>query len=149
MKVDKEYWASLINPPLAPSDQDIEMFKLNMVKGTSLLLGCTRRLIPITTAQMDEDPWYQSETVIKQKWELNNKFYNNIIADGSLNLNKNLCDDILKMASKNCERFIVRSFIKKLDIMRVASHFPTPFDFHILPSSHIEFNESNFFIWNF
>jgi hypothetical protein len=149
MKADKEYWGSLVNPPLAPSDQDVEFFKLNMIKGTSLLLGCTRKLIPITTAQMDEDPWYESKTVIKKKWELNDTFYNNIIADGSLNLNKKLCDDIVKMSSKNCERLIVRSFIKKLDIMRIASHFPTSDDFDISPSSHIELNGSNFFIWNF
>ena len=58
--------------------------------GTTLLLGCTRQLIPLSDVQMDLDPWYAAPTVVRQDWVTNTLQYTNILADGSLNLDKNL-----------------------------------------------------------
>ena len=47
---------------------------------------------------------------------------------------KKLCDGVVDMASKNCKTFIARTFAQKLDIMRIADHFPQEGDFEIKPS---------------
>jgi hypothetical protein len=120
-----------------------------MKKGTTLLLGCTRKLIPLSNRQLDIDPWYDGETVIVGDWVDNKHFYTNILLDGGFNFNKKLTDSILEMCSKNCEVLIVRSFSRKLPIMRIADNFPTKEDFDIIPSETITCEDYNFFIWEF
>jgi hypothetical protein len=83
-KVDKDYWSSDLPLPLSPSDDDVENYKKFMTKGKTLMLGCTKNLIPLSDVQMDIEPWYDSKTVIKDNWINNNTFYENIIGDGVL-----------------------------------------------------------------
>ena len=149
--VDKSYWASELPYPLAPSNEDVEDYKSNMKDGTTLLLGCTRKLISLSDRQLDLEPWYESDTVIKGDWVENKHFYTNIILDGGLCFNKELCDKILDMASKNCKVFITRSFDRKLDIMKIADYFPNHMDFKIPPKyrSHTKGNDYTFYIWEF
>jgi hypothetical protein len=59
MGVGRDYWASL-QPPLSPTEEDVEVFRRHMLDGTTLLLGCTRQLIPLSDVQMDLDPWYSA-----------------------------------------------------------------------------------------
>ena len=59
VNIDNSYWASELPRPLSPDDEDVSVFKKKMINGTSLLLGCTKNLIPLTDVQMDIDPWYQ------------------------------------------------------------------------------------------
>lgn len=146
---DKDYWASDIPLPLSPSDNDVDVYKENMVKGKTLMLGCTKKLISISDVQMDIDPWYEAETVIKQDWLTNDVYYDNIIGDGVLSFTKELADDIIEMASKNCKVFIARAFTKKLPIMRIADNFPQPTDFKIQPTKTIVFEDYSFYIWEF
>ena len=147
--VDKQYWASEIPIPLSPSDDDIKIYQQNKTTGTTLMLGCTKKLIDISDVQMDIDPWYESQTVIKQNWIENNIFYNNIIGDGVLSFTKELSDNILEMASKNCNVFIARTFTKRLSIMKIANHFPSENDFNIRPTLTIPFENYSFYIWRF
>ena len=147
--VDKNYWSSDLPLPLSPSDSDVEVYKNYLNRGTTLMLGCTRKLIPLSDRQLDSDPWYEADTVIKGDWIKNNHFYTNIILDGGLCFTKELCDDILKMCSNNCKRFIARSFTRKLDTMRIANYFPTVKDFKIHPDMVIKESDYNFYIWEF
>jgi hypothetical protein len=149
MKVDKTYWAEFLPHPLAPNDLDVILYKNFMKDGTTLLLGCTRKLISLSNRQLDIDPWLDTDTVIKGDWLDNQHYYVNILIDGGLCFNKELCDGILKMASKNCKVFIARTFIKKLDIMRIADYFPLEKDFEIKPTTVVPCGSYNFYVWNF
>jgi hypothetical protein len=148
-KVDKEYWASELPRPLSPSDEDVEVFKKFMVEGATLLLGCTKKLIPLSDIQMDNDPWYEGENVIKQDWTTNDVYFENIIGDGVLNFTHELAEDIIHMCSKTCKVFIVRVFTKKLDTMRIADNFPTPSQFTIPPNEIRIKPDYAFYIWRF
>ena len=121
-----------------------------MVGGSTLLLGCTKKLIPLSNRQLDNDPWYEAPTVIVGDWLENKHFYTNIMIDGGLNLTKELCDGIIKMASKNCKVFIARVFDYKLDTMKIAAHFPNFADFEIEPIYTFKTEkEYTFYIWEF
>ena len=152
MKIDKTYWGSELPTPLSPSDEDVKEYKRKMKRGTTLLLGCTKKLIPLSNRQLDIDPWYEASTVIIGDWRENKHFYTNIIVDGGLNFTRKLTDEILEMASKNCNKLIARVFDKKLDIMKIAAHFPeNATDFIILPKYwyHHEGNDYTFYEWEF
>lgn len=149
MNVDKTYWASNLPLPLSPSDKDVEVYKNYLKRGTTLMLGCTRKLIPLSDRQLDNDPWYEADTVIKGSWVTNEHFYTNIILDGGLCFTKELCDGVIEMASKNCEIFISRSFRHKLPTMRIADYFPNINDFKIVPQTSITYDDYIFYIWEF
>lgn len=146
--IDKTYWKNL-SPPLSPNDDDVAFFQSHLLKGTTLLLGCTNKLINLSDFQMDLDPWYEASSVIQQNWCENNKYYQNIIGDGVLNLDSKLAEDIILMCKKNCKRFITRSFNRKLPIMKVASFFPNAGDFSISPSITLALDTYSFFVWDF
>jgi FkbM family methyltransferase len=148
-EVKKDYWASELPRPLSPDDNDVDIYKDNIIEGTTLMLGCTKKIIPISNIQMDIDPWYESETVIKQDWLSNDIYYDNIIGDGVLSFTKELTDGLLEMASKKCKVFICRTYTKKLPIMRIADNFPQSEDFKILPTKTIVFEDYSFYIWHF
>jgi len=147
--IDKGYWSSNSPHPLSPNDEDVDDYKRFMIDGRTLMLGCTKKLIPISNIQMDIDPWYQSESVIKDNWLNNNTFYENIIGDGVLSFTKELADELIEMASKNCKVFITRTFTKKLPIMRIANNFPQPQDFIIKPNVTLTKKDYSFYIWQF
>jgi hypothetical protein len=149
MILDKTYWGSDLPLPLSPSDSDVEVYKKYLKEGTTLMLGCTKKLIPLSNRQLDTDPWYEEETVILGDWTKNEHFYSNIIVDGGLNFTKKLCDNIVEMASKNCEVFISRSFRHKLDTMKIADYFPKASDFKVIPKEVVVYEDYFFYIWRF
>ena len=108
-----------------------------------------KKLLPISDRQLDIDPWYDGDSVIVGDWINNNHYYTNIILDGGLCFTKELCDNIIKMVSNNCVRFISRSFSYKLDIMRIADYFPKMQDFAIEPNKTIIIDNYKFYVWEF
>lgn len=150
MTVDKTYWASDLPLPLSPSDDDVLEYKFYLKNGSTLLLGCTKKLIPLSDRQLDIDPWYEADTVIVGDWIENKHFYTNILIDGGLNFTKELCDSLIKMAGKNSKQLIARVFNYKLDTMRIAVHFPKFDDFEITPTHTFSTEkEYTFYIWEF
>jgi hypothetical protein len=149
MIVDKTYWCGELPLPLSPSDKDVEVYKNYIKEGTTLMLGCTKKLIPLSDKQLDLDPWYNGDTVIVGDWTKNTDYYTNIILDGGLCFTKELCDNVIEMVSKNCEVFVSRSFRHKLDIMKIADYFPKASDFKIVPKEAIVYDDYIFYIWRF
>ena len=147
--MDKSYWSKELLYPLSPSNKDVEIYKESMTRGSTLLLGCTHKLIPIRDFQMDIDPWYQAPTMIIKDWRNNKTYYDNIIGDGVFNFTKELTDSILLMCEKNCRNLVIRSFKHKLPIMKIADYFPKENDFHIRPDLIDEYEDYNFFCWSF
>ena len=147
--INKEYWSQDLPRPLSPNDNDVIIFKDNMIEGKTLLLGCTRKLLDLSDVQIDLDPWWIGPNTITGNWLDNNNFYENILCDGGLCFTKELSDGILDMASKNCKVFITRTFTRKLSIMRIADYFPQPTDFEITPTKTIIKEDYSFYIWLF
>ena len=149
MNVDKEYWSTEFPSPYGPSEEDVLFFNETKVPGRTLLLGCTKKLIPITDVQMDIDPWYDGHNVINKDWLDNTDFYENIFGDGVLNLTKELEHGILEMASKHCKVFICRCFNYKLEKLRIAANFPDKDNFSITPTESKIFDDYSIHIWKF
>ena len=149
MSVNKEYWSTEFPSPYGPSEDDVRIFSEKRITGKTLLLGCTKKLIPITDLQMDIDPWYDGPNVLLKNWLDNTDYYENIIGDGVFNLTKELADGLLQMASKYCKVLIIRSFNYKFEKLRIAKNFPTQIDFLIAPTESIIFKDYSFYIWIF
>jgi hypothetical protein len=149
MNVDKEYWSTEFTSPYGPSEDDVLIFREKTIPGKTLLLGCTKKLIPITDIQMDIDPWYDGPNVITKDWLDNTDFYENIFGDGVLNLTKELEQGILEMASKHCKVFICRCFNYKLEKLRIAANFPDKDNFSITPTESKIFDDYSIHIWKF
>lgn len=149
MKVNKSYWESLSTPPLVPTDTDVDIYKMHMLPGSTLLLGCTKKLLSLSDVQMDIDPWYMADTVRIQDWTTNTETYTNILVDGGLNLFENLTESVLNMAKANCSTLIARCFNYRLPTMKVATYFPGEHGFVIPPTITIKFEEYSFYIWRF
>ena len=147
--LSKEYWSQDFPRPLGPSDEDVDIFKDNMINGRTLLLGCTKKLLDLSDVQIDLDPWWVGPNTITGNWLDNKDFYENILCDGGLCFTKDLSDGMLQMASKNCKVFITRTFTLKLPIMKIADYFPQPTDFEITPTKTIVKENYSFYIWNF
>jgi hypothetical protein len=149
MNVDKEYWSNEFPSPYGPSEDDVIIFSEKSIPGKTLLLGCTKKLIPITDIQMDIDPWYDGPNVITKDWLDNTDYYENIFGDGVLNLTKELEIGILEMTSKHCKVFICRCFNYKLEKLRIAKNFPDKDNFSITPTESKIFNDYSIHIWRF
>jgi hypothetical protein len=146
---DKEYWKIEQPHPYAPSHEDLNHYKKNLLQGTILLLGVTHKLLPIANNIIDIDPWYFDDRVIKADWRSNQTFYDNIIGDGVLNFTNELADGVINMASQYSKRLIVRSFAYRLDKMIIAKHFPKKSDFIIKPCATADFKDYYFYVWDF
>lgn len=121
---DTDHWQNL-KPPLSPNDYEFELYKHHS-KGyyPICLLGMTKKLIPICDFMVDLNPIKQEKPVIKSDWKDINEQSSVIIGDGILNLaGIELVDKLLKVTNK----LICRVFLKKLDGMKYATHFPNEF----------------------
>jgi len=149
MKANQAYWRSQQPHPLNPNTHDAKIYKEYMLDGSTLLLGCTRKLVCISDYQMDLDPWLKGPNVIKGDWIDNNQDFVNIIGDGVMNLTKDLANGLLKMAKKHSKNLVVRSFKRKESWMRVADYFPEAKDFKITPYISRQLIDYNFYVWRF
>lgn len=146
---DKSYWQNELPHPYAPNLYDIAVYKRYLLSGSTLLLGCTHKLLEHSDVQLDIDPWYEADTVIVGDWKHNSDTFTNIIGDGVLNFTEELTISVLEMASNHSKAFICRTFIRKLPLMQVAGYFPTSNDFHIKPSITVGFDDYMFNVWYF
>ena len=149
MQVNQSYWRKPLPHPYNPNKTDVRIYQEYLIGDSVLLLGCTKNLVPISTKQMDIDPWIKGPDVIKGDWLDNKQFFDNIIGDGVLNLNKGLSKKLFKMAQKHCKNFVVRSFKAKLPNMKVAEYFPDAKDFKITPHITRHLQDYCFFVWRF
>lgn len=121
---DSHHWQNL-QPPLSPNDYEVELYR-HHTKGCGpiCLLGMTKKLIPLCDFMVDLNPIKQEKPVIKCDWSQIKEQVEVVIGDGVLNLSGlGLVDELLKITN----RLICRVFIKKLDGMKYATHFPKEF----------------------
>ena len=121
---DTNHWQNL-KPPLAPNPYEVELFKfhINQLRPVCLL-GMTKELIPLCDFMVDLNPISQNKPVIKSDWKELDKQSSVIIGDGVLNLSGlDLIYSLLKLTTK----IVCRVFLKKLNGMKYAQHFPKEF----------------------
>jgi len=148
--MDRSYWELELDHPLCPNRDDLRMYEILLgIRGRTLLLGCTRLLLPLTDQQLDIDPWYQADTVRIGDWRENTESFDTMVGDGILNFTQDLADSVVEMASRCCSRLVVRCFSRRLPQMRVANYFPTVRDFKIPPELYVPKTDYNFFRWKF
>lgn len=148
MNFDKTHWLSL-QPPSAPWDEDVEVYRRLMVPGRVLLLGCTEKLLPLADQALDLQPLYADAKIRQGDWLENSDFFENIIGDGVFHLDARMSVDLLEMAKRCSQTLICRSFTKRLEGMRYAQHFPRPEDFRIKPDLVIPGDIYSFYKWSF
>lgn len=144
-ELDNSYWSKEMRHPYSPSASDAGIFK-SLLFGRVLLLGCTHKLIQLSDVQIDHDPWYDGPNVVKKDWRENDSFFDTIIGDGVLNLDCDLSEAVVEMASKHSKRLVVRWFSHKLPLMKVARCFDRPKQ---PPSLAIPFDGYSFLLWDF
>jgi hypothetical protein len=148
--MDKSYWQLEQDHPLCPNRDDVDLYEMLLGKrGRTLLLGCTRVLLPFTDQQLDIDPWLQSPTVRVGDWRDNTETFDTMVGDGVFNFSQELTDSVLEMTSHYCSRLVVRCFSRRLPQMQVANYFPSVRDFKIAPELYVPKTDYNFFRWEF
>ena len=146
---DKSYWQHELPHPYSPNLYDITVYRRYLLSGSTLLLGCTHKLLEYTQAQLDIDPWYEADTVVVGDWKDNTAWFNNIVGDGVFNITEELSDQVLAMASVCCKALICRTFKRRLPLMKVANYFPTIDDFCVRPTMTVTFSDYMFNVWYF
>lgn len=138
-----EHWINLPYP-LKPCDSEVEVYRKNLIKGSTLMLGSTKQLLDICDVAVDLAPRYEHYKIIKGDWYNLFGFYENIIADGAINLTGPSLIDAIK---PHCNIFISRVFAKKFPAMKYAELFYSEFSG---ATKIAEINEScPIFIWKF
>lgn len=122
---DTNHWQSLV-PPLAPNQQEINIYEeLCKDQGPICMLGMTKELVHVCDLMADLNPIPQVKPVFISNWNELSLSVRTIIGDGVLNLEG--LELVEKLLSNNCERLICRVFLKELDGMKYATHFPNEF----------------------
>lgn len=154
--VDRAYWAGSHPRPMSPDEADLAVYAELLARedfgpnGTILLLGNTPSLFPQCTAALDIDPFIEDPRVMLGDWRDNRVAYDAMVGDGVFNMDEDLAHDIVGMASRYSKRLVVRSFTRKLPPMRIASYFPAPEDFRVVPQTTRFFDEGYaFYKWDF
>lgn len=140
---DVEHFNSL-KPPLAPNDNEVEIYK-SYIEGKTILLGYTKQLIDLCDLAFDLNPPINSK-VVKKDWFTIDEHYNTIIGDGVLNL---VSGDLVEYLSKHCDQLIIRFFTEKIDGMKYATNFRDNTAF-LLPDKIIDTQpKCKILIWKF
>lgn len=88
------------------------------------MLGMTKELVHICDFMVDLNPIPQVKPVFVSNWSELSVSVRTIIGDGVLNLEG---PDLVEKLMENCERLVCRVFLRKLEGMKYATHFPTEF----------------------
>jgi hypothetical protein len=121
---DTQHWQNL-QPPLAPNEYEVEIYRHHVRgMGAVCLLGMTKSLIPLCDYMVDLNPIQQEKPVVKTDWAELKVRPNVILGDGVLNLSgQELVEKLLAVSDK----VVCRVFLRKLEGMKYAQHFPTEF----------------------
>jgi hypothetical protein len=121
---DTNHWQNL-KPPLSPNPYEVELFKFHINQLHPVcLLGMTKELIPLCDFMVDLNPIPQNKPVIQSDWKQLDQKSSVIIGDGILNLSTlDIIDHLLELTTK----IVCRVFLKKLEGMKYAQHFPKEF----------------------
>lgn len=144
----KDFWTCLTYP-LAPNEANRDAYKSLIVGSNVLLLGCTEILLPLVNDAVDLVQRYPDPKIRVGHWLEIEGYFDTVLADGSICLNKELGQGIVNHFSKRCDRLIARCFTKRHPQMRVATFFPTPSDFEIIPKVVSESEWYRFYLWDF
>lgn len=121
---DTEHWRNL-SPPLSPNKLEVELYEKYVEgRGPVCLLGMTKELAHLCEYMVDLNPSQQERPVIKSDWRDFNGIADVIIGDGVLNLSG--MDLVPKLLSR-CDLLVCRVFLRKLEGMKYAKHFPNDF----------------------
>jgi len=120
---DTKHWQNL-KPPLAPKEDEVKIYESLCESGPVVMLGMTKELVHLCEYMVDLNPIPQKKPVVKSEWAGFQGLAGTIIGDGVLNLaGPGLVDDLLP----RCDRMACRVFLRKLEGMKYAMHFPTSF----------------------
>lgn len=143
----QEFWTTL-KPPYSPSETDIEVYKKYINSDNVLLLGSTKELLHLCSVAIDNDPRYSDTKIQKVDWFDYNNFAECIICDCAPCLSEEIGNGLINKYSKLTNRLVCRIFTKKLD-HKVATFFPKPTDFNIVPTIVENLDDYAFYIWDF
>lgn len=121
---DTDHWQNL-KPPLCPDPREVEIYaRLCGEARPVCLLGMTKELILLCDYMVDLNPIPQEKPVIRNSWEDFEGHAEVILGDGVLNL---AGIGLVQTLSRKCKKLVCRVFLKKLDGMKYATHFPNDF----------------------
>lgn len=143
---DNNYWAGL-KWPAAPNQEDYDIFS-SYCKGSVLLLGSTKRLLPLATEAWDLNPLYNDPKLQNRDWFKLDKHFDTIILDGGLAFGEQFCRDLLNVVLPNCDRFVARAFLNPNWPTKYACYFPRANELTPRPMEHPVNEIYTFYIWN-
>lgn len=145
MRLDSDHFNNL-TPPLAPNENEINIYKTYINPQSTLLLGYTKQLINLCTVAMDLNPPTSNPKIILQDWFTINTFHDVIIGDGVLNL---VGGSLVSHLSTHCNTLVIRFFTDKITGMKYATYFQSNTSF-LLPDVIISTQpQCKILIWNF
>lgn len=122
--LDTNHWQNL-KPPLCPDEREVEIYARYCGKTKPVcLLGMTKELIHLCDYMVDLNPIPQEKPVIRSAWEDLEGRAEVILGDGVLNL---AGIGLVQSLSRKCRKLVCRVFLKKLEGMKYATHFPNNF----------------------
>ena len=143
---DTEYWTGL-KWPAAPNLDDYAVFD-SYCKGSVLLLGSTKLLLPLATEAWDLEPVYNDPKIKARDWFTLASHWDTIIVDGALAFGKEFTQRLLPIVLANCDCFISRTFLNPSWPTKYACYFPRADELTPQPEEHPINEVYTFYIWN-
>jgi hypothetical protein len=143
---DPEYWTAL-TWPAAPNDDDYRIFE-SYCKGSVLLLGSTKLLLPLATEAWDINPVYNDPKIKARDWFTLDQHFDTVIIDGGLSFGKEFTERLLSIVLKQCDRFVSRTFLNPNWPTKYACYFPRANELAPQPLEHSVNEVYTFYIWN-
>lgn len=146
MHTDTEFWTNL-TWPAAPNHDDYSVFE-QYCRGSVLLLGSTKLLLPLADEAWDINPKYSNPKIKDRDWFTLDEHWDTVIVDGGLAFGEQFCKDLLKVVLPNCDRFVARAFLNPNWPTRYACYYPRADELDPKPKEHPIDKVYTFYIWN-
>lgn len=143
---DKTFWTTL-KWPAAPNDDDYSVYEQHC-QGRVLLLGSTKKLLPLCTQAWDLEPNYNDPRIIDRDWLTLDQHWDTIIGDAVLCFTKEFAEQLLPVLLTHADRVVLRSFLNPNWKTTYAKYFPRVNDLSPQPEE-IPINDVyTFYLWN-